>query len=84
MKSIVLILWLTLPTGKEQFLLTRHMDDQAACAQAAQALVVEHGQRGEKVRFQCHEVVEEVGGVDENGNPLPANVMHVDMRRLTP
>lgn len=84
MKSIVLILWLTLPTGKEQVLLTRHMDDQAACTAAAQALVVEHGRRGEKVRFQCHEVVEEVGDVDENGNPLPNTVMHADSRRLTP
>lgn len=84
MKSIVLILWLTLPTGKEQFLLTRHMDDQGACMQAARALVVEHSQRGQRVRFQCHEVVEEVGGVDENGNPLPTTALHAEIRQLSP
>ncbi len=84
MKSIVLILWLTLPTGKEQFLLTRHLDDQAACLEAAQALVLKHNQRGEQVRYLCHEVVEEVGGVDTSGNPLPVNTMQADMGKFIP
>jgi hypothetical protein len=84
MKSIVLILWLTVPTGADQFLLTRHVDDQATCARMGQALVEKHVASGEKVRFQCHEVVEEVGDVDENGNPIAPAVMHANNHSPTP
>jgi hypothetical protein len=76
MKSIVLLLWLTVPTGADQFLLTKHMDESAACQRMGQALVEKHALAGENVRFQCHEVVEEVGNVDQNGNPIEPVIMH--------
>jgi hypothetical protein len=84
MKSIVLILWLTVPTGADQFLLTRHVDDQATCERSGQALVEKHGAAGQNVRFQCHEVIEEVGNVDENGNPIESTVMHANNHKATP
>lgn len=70
MKSIALIIWLTLASGKEQVVLTRHMDDLAKCQAAAQVVVDDYAAQGKKARYLCHEVIEEVGDVDENGNPL--------------
>lgn len=70
MKSVALILWLTLANGKEQVILTQHMNTQDECVSTARAKVEQHTRRGEKTRYICHEVIEEVGGVDDNGNPL--------------
>jgi len=80
MKSIVLILWLTMPNGPDQFLLTQHVDNQTICEQRGQSLVDQRASAGQNVRFQCHEVVEEVGNVDENGNPIEPTIMHADRR----
>ncbi|MEW6677558.1 MAG: hypothetical protein AB1421_06515 [Pseudomonadota bacterium] len=41
-----------------------------SCRSVAQALVDKHAAEGKKARFLCHEVIEEVGDVDENGNPI--------------
>lgn len=84
MKSIVLLLWLSVPTGADQFLSTQHMDDPIACERIGQRLVQQHASSGEKVRFQCHEVVEEVGNVDENGNPIEPVIMHANSHSSTP
>lgn len=84
MKSIVLLLWLSVPTGADQFLLTKHVDDQIACERMGLVLVEKHAASGEKVRFQCHEVVEEVGNVDENGNPIGPTIMHANSHTATP
>lgn len=84
MKSIVLLLWLSVPTGADQFLLTQHVDNQIACERMGQSLVQQHASSGEKVRFQCHEVVEEVGNVDENGNPIGPTIMHANSHTSTP
>lgn len=70
MKSFVFILWLLMGDGRQQVLLTQHVDDEATCLAAAKVLVDKHEARGEKVRYLCHEVVPEVGDVDENGNPI--------------
>lgn len=70
MKSFVFILWLLMGDGRQQVLLTQHHDDEATCLAAARVLVDKHETRGEKVRYLCHEVVPEVGDVDENGNPI--------------
>jgi len=80
MKSIVLILWLSVPNGADHFLLTQHVDNVATCEKRGESLVDQHASAGEKVRFQCHEVVEEVGNVDENGNPIEPTIMHADSR----
>jgi hypothetical protein len=70
MKSVALILWLALANGKEQVIHTRHLEDMDTCRSIAQAMVENHANKGERVRFLCHEVIEEAGDVDENGNPL--------------
>jgi hypothetical protein len=84
MKSIVLILWLTVPSGPDQFLLTKHTDDMAACEHLGQTLVHEQALGGKQARFQCHEVVEEVGNVDENGNPIEPPLLHANNRQAIP
>ncbi|MCP5277976.1 MAG: hypothetical protein H6935_06380 [Thiobacillus sp.] len=84
MKSIVLLLWLTVPNGADQFLLTKHVDNTAVCEHMGQALVHEHALGGKQVRFQCHEVVEEVGNVDENGNPIDPPIMHANNHKTNP
>jgi hypothetical protein len=43
-----------------------------------QELMEKHASSGEKVRYQCHEVVEEVGNVDENGNPIEPAILHAN------
>ena len=73
MKSFVLILWLLTGDGRQQPILTQYVDDAAACAAAAGALVDQHAARGQRVRYLCHEVVPEVGDVDEMGNPIAAD-----------
>lgn len=70
MKSFALILWLLLGDGGQRVILTRHLDDAASCEAAARLLVEQHAARGQRVRYLCHEVVPEVGDVDENGNPI--------------
>jgi len=70
MKSIVFILWLTLANGKEQVVLTQHVNTQEECLSLAQIKAEQHARHGEKTRYICHEVIEEVGGVDNNGNPI--------------
>ncbi|MEW5770431.1 MAG: hypothetical protein AB1831_08715 [Pseudomonadota bacterium] len=83
MKSIVLLVWLALANGKEQVILSRHLDDQATCVATAQALVAQHAAQGGKARYLCQEVVEEVGGVDINGNPIEPAVMHAQTGTAT-
>ena len=78
MKSIVLILWLTVPTGPDQFLLTKHVDNQAVCECMGQAMVDKRAQAGEQTPYLCREVVEEVGDVDENGNPIEPATRHAN------
>ncbi len=70
MKSFALIVWLLLGEGGQRVILTQHLDDQAACEATATALVERHTARGQRVRYLCHEVIPEVGDVDENGNPI--------------
>lgn len=70
MKSVALILWLALAGGKEQVVHTNHMDDMDKCRSVAQAMVDSHAAEGKKARFLCQEIIEEVGDVDENGNPI--------------
>jgi hypothetical protein len=84
MKSIALILWLALANGKEQVVLSKHVEDMEKCQATAQALVVNHAAKGERVRYLCHEVVEEVGNVDANGNPIEPTVMHANNRKAIP
>jgi hypothetical protein len=84
MKSIVLLLWLATANGKEEIILNRHLDGQATCVATAQALQAKHAAKGEKVRYLCHEVVEEVGNVDVNGNPIEQNTRHTQSDPLIP
>lgn len=84
MKSIVLLLWLAMANGKEEVILNQHLDDHATCVATAQALQAKHAKKGEKVRYLCHEVVEEVGNVDVNGNPIEQNTRHALSPPLTP
>ena len=84
MKSVVLLLWLAMANGKEEIILNRHLDDQATCVATAQALVEKHAQSGEKVRYLCHAVVEEVGNVDVNGNPIEPTVMQAHLGVANP
>lgn len=70
MKSFALILWLLIDGGGQKVILTRHVDDDATCQTMAKALVDEYVARGRRVRYLCHEVIPEVGDVDENGNPI--------------
>ena len=84
MKSIALILWLALANGKEQVILSKHLEDMDKCQATARALVANHADKGERVRYLCHEVVEEVGNVDANGNPIEPAVMHATKSRSIP
>jgi hypothetical protein len=70
MKSFVLILWLLTGDGRQQVILTQYLDNEAACVATANFLADKHAVRGQRVRYLCHEVVPEVGGVDEMGNPI--------------
>lgn len=70
MKSVVLLIWLLTAGGKEHLVVNRHVDDMTTCNTMAQSLVVDYTRQNQKVRTLCHEVVEEVGDVDENGNPV--------------
>lgn len=70
MKSFALILWLLIDGGGQKVILTRYVDDEATCQTTAKVLVAEHAARGQRVRYLCHEVIPEVGDVDENGNPI--------------
>lgn len=69
MKSVVLIVWLALASGHEEVVHTGHYDDMAACEATARAVAGQYAQRG-KTRHLCHGVVEELGGVDADGNPI--------------
>lgn len=80
MKSIVLLLWLAVAGGKEEIILARHLDDLGSCATTGQQLVTKHASKGEAVRYQCHEVVEEVSNVDSNGNPIEPTTMYATGR----
>jgi len=73
MKSFVLILWLLTGDGRQQPILTQYLDDEAACEATAKVLADRHAARGQRVRYLCHEVVPEVGDVDEMGNPIAAD-----------
>jgi hypothetical protein len=81
MKSIALILWLALANGKEQVILSKHLEDMGQCKATAQALVAKHASKGEQVRYLCHEVVEEVGNVDQNGNPVEQTTKYATLPR---
>lgn len=70
MKSIVLIIWLVAADGHQEVVVKRHYDDWNACEAKAQAISEQYSRDGRLTRHLCHEVVEEVGEVDENGNPI--------------
>ncbi|MDD4882005.1 MAG: hypothetical protein PHR30_14815 [Gallionellaceae bacterium] len=70
MKSIALIIWLLSANGHDRIVERSHYDDMAACEAKAQAVAAHYAQQGGKTRYLCHPVVEEVGDVDENGNPV--------------
>lgn len=70
MKSFALILWLILADGRQEVVLTDHLDSNEHCQTAAKTWVAKYAAQGKKVRYLCHEVVPEVGDVDENGNPI--------------
>lgn len=70
MKSVALIVWLLLPSGHERIALNIHLDDMAACQARAVAEVASLERQGGKARYLCQKVVEEVGEVDANGNPI--------------
>jgi hypothetical protein len=70
MKSVALIIWLLAPNGQEQIILSSHFDTVAACQAKAVEVGQEYQGRDRKTRHLCQAVVEEVGGVDANGNPL--------------
>lgn len=71
MKSIVLIIWLVAADGHQEVALTRHYDDWHTCEARAEVIAQEYAGKGKLTRHLCHEVIEEVGDVDENGNPVP-------------
>jgi hypothetical protein len=73
MKSFVLILWLLMGDGRQQAILTQYVDNEAACVATATVLADKYAARGQRVRYLCHEVVPEVGDVDEMGNPIAAD-----------
>lgn len=70
MKSIALIIWLLSTHGQDQIVERSHYDDMAACEAKAQAVAEHYAQQGGKTRYLCHPVIEEVGEVDDNGNPI--------------
>lgn len=70
-KAFVLLLWLLPADGRQQLLLAQHVDSEVHCQELALQLAAKHTAKGEKVRHLCQQVIEEVGDVDENGNPLP-------------
>lgn len=72
MKSIAFILWLLTPGGQEQVAMTQHLDSMAACQALVERKTAEYAARGLTTRAMCHNVIEEVGEVDENGNPVAA------------
>lgn len=72
MKSVALIIWLLTASGHEDIVVTSHYDDMDACESKAKAVAEQYAQQGKKTRYLCHPVIEEVGGVDENGNPIAA------------
>lgn len=71
MKSIALIVWLSLPNGQSQIVQTTHFDDMATCSAAAQSTRARYAAQGGKTRHLCHVVIEENTDVDMYGNPLP-------------
>jgi len=70
MKSVVLLVWLIATGERDRLILNHHFDDRAACESRAVDMLRAEQARGRQIRYLCHEVVPEVGGVDENGNPL--------------
>lgn len=70
-KTFVLLLWLLTSSGKQQLLSAQHVDGEEVCQSTAKILVEKYSAKGEQVRYLCQQVIEEVGDVDENGNPLP-------------
>lgn len=70
-KTIVLLLWLLPAGGHQKLLSAQHVDTEEHCRSMAASLVEKHAAKGEKVRYLCQQVIEEVGDVDEMGNPLP-------------
>lgn len=70
MKSVALLVWLLSANGGDRIVYTDHLDDMAACQARAAEVSAPYLREGRKTRHLCQEVVEEVGGVDENGNPL--------------
>ena len=80
MKSIVLLVWLATASGQEQVVLTRHVDNMMLCESAAQSVQAEYAAKGGKTRHLCHEVVEEVGNVDVNGNPIEPTTAYATAR----
>lgn len=70
MKSIVLIVWLFMPSGQQEVVVKQHYDDMAACEAKAEAVAGQYARLGQKTRHLCHPVIDEVGDVDANGNPI--------------
>lgn len=70
MKSVALIIWLLGANGQERIVERSHYDDMAACEAKAQATAAHYAQQGGKTRHLCHPVIEEVGDVDADGNPI--------------
>lgn len=70
MKSIALIVWLVSANGHEQVVVRSHLDSMDACAAKAAAVANDYAHKDQKTKHLCHAVVEEFGGVDENGNPI--------------
>jgi len=70
MKSMVLLVWLVVAGERDRLILNQHLDGLQICERIAQERLLAHQARGQQARFLCHEVMPEVGGVNENGNPL--------------
>ncbi|MDD3530297.1 MAG: hypothetical protein PHS77_10520 [Gallionellaceae bacterium] len=70
MKSVALLVWLLSANGGDSIVHVDHLDDMAACQAKAAEVSAPYLQEGRRTRHLCQQVVEEVGGVDENGNPL--------------